>query len=339
MHCMVWKNKLPPLAAMLTIFCLLLCGCGGEEKQTIQFFAMDTVMQMTAYGDNAQEGLTQARATVETLADALDAHQSDSALSRLHSGDTVPTFIQYPLNMAKHISRLTDGALDVSLYNLTDAWGFYTKAYKVPEPVEIQQLLDSKGQWDIDADVYTCTEGTKLDLGSLAKGYAAAKAVETLQNCGVRSAIFSLGGNVQTLGQKPDGSDWTVAVTDPLSPQDTVGNLHVGECAVVTSGSYQRNFTRDGKIYHHILDPKTGCPADSGLLSVTVLCDDGTAADGLSTALFVLGAEQTAALYRTSDIPFEALLITEEKEIWMTEGLSALFEQTNETYAAAKILP
>ncbi|MGN0635726.1 MAG: FAD:protein FMN transferase [Acutalibacteraceae bacterium] len=336
---MDWKNKLPPLAAMLCVLCLLLCGCGGEKKQTIQFFAMDTVMQMTAYGDCAEEGLTQARATVETLADALNAHQSDSALSQLHSGDTVPTFIQYPLNMAKHISRLTDGALDVSLYNLTDAWGFYTKAFKVPEPVEIQRLLDSKGQWDLDADVYTCTEGTKLDLGSLAKGYAAAKAVETLRDCGVHSAIFSLGGNVQTLGQKPDGSDWTVAVTDPLSPQDTVGNLHVGECAVVTSGSYQRNFTRDGKTYHHILDPKTGCPADSGLLSVTVLCDDGTAADGLSTALFVLGAEQTAALYKTSDIPFEALLITEEKEIWMTEGLSALFEQTNETYAAAKILP
>lgn len=339
MHCMDWKNKLPRCAALACLMGLLLYGCGAEQKQTIRFFSMDTVMQMTAYGDRAQEGLTQARDTVETLAEALDATKKDSALSQLHNGSTVPNFIQYPLNMAKHISRLTDGALDVSLYNLTDEWGFYSKAYKVPKAVDIQQLLSKKGQWELRENMYTCTDGTKLDLGSLAKGYAASKAVESLKNSGVTSAILSLGGNVQTLGQRPDGSDWVVAVTDPLAQDGAVGNLHIGECAAVTSGSYQRCFTQNGKTYHHILDPKTGYPADSGLLSVTVLCADGTAADGLSTALFVLGAQQAAKLYRTTDIPFEALFITEEKEILLTEGLSALFEQTNENYAPAKVLP
>lgn len=338
MHCMDWKNNLLRMAACLCFVCLFLCGCTSEKKQTISFFAMDTVMQMTAYGDNAQDGLAQARDTVETLATVLDAQKNDSALSRLHSGDTVPSFIQYPLNMAKRISTLTGGALDITLYDLTDAWGFYTKSYKVPKSVDIQQILSTKGQWNIDGNIYTCTEGTKLDFGSLAKGYAADKSVEILKNSGVTSAILSLGGNVQTLGHKPDGADWLVSVTDPLSPDGTVGNLRVGECAVVTSGSYQRYFTENGKTYHHILDPNTGYPADNGLLSVTVVCKSGTAADGLSTALFVLGAEQAAKLYKTSDMPFEALLVTQQKEILMTEGLSPLFEQTNETYSPAKIL-
>lgn len=338
MHCMDWKNKLLRGGSCLCFVCLLLCGCTAEKKETISFFAMDTIMQMTAYGDSAQDGLAQARDTVETLAVVLDAQKEDSVLSNLHSGDAVPYFIQYPLNMAKHIESLTGGALDITLYNLTDAWGFCKKEYSVPQSVEIQRLLASRGQWAIDGNIYTCTDGTKLDFGSLAKGYAADQCVEILKNSGVTSAILSLGGNVQTLGQKPDGSDWVVSVTDPLSPDGTVGTLRVGECAVVTSGSYQRCFEMNGKTYHHILDPKTGYPADNGLISVTVVCDSGTAADGLSTALFVLGAEQAAKLYKTSDIPFEALWITEQNDIYLTEGLYPLFEQTNEAYAPAKAL-
>ena len=119
-----------------------------------------------------------------------------------------------------------------------------------------------------------------------------------MKGVGVKSAIISLGGDVQTLGIKPDGSLWSVAVQDPQNTGGYVGILDIAEAAVVTSGSYERYFTKDGVVYHHILDPKTGYPADSNLLSVTVVCESGAFSDALSTALFILGEEGALEYYR-----------------------------------------
>jgi len=169
----------------------------------------------------------------------------------------------------------------------------------------------------------------------VAKGYAAMCAAEQLRQNGVQGAVLSLGGNVQTIGRKPDGSDWHVSVADPLHPDGTVCDLFVGETAVVTSGSYQRSFTKNGKTYHHIIDPATGAPAESGLLSVTVVCADGTTADGLSTALFIMGMERGTELWKSGSIPFDALWITEDADVYVTPGLAERMEQSNETYKKA----
>lgn len=292
-------------------------------------------MQITAYGDAAESALPKARKRIEELASLLSATDENSAVSKLKNGDTLPQDILVPLRTAKQISDKTDGALDLCLYPLTKAWGFYSKEYRVPTTSEIETLLSEKAVWSLDGNTILCSENLHLDLGSVAKGYASEEAAKVLRENGVTSAVLALGGNVQTIGQKPDGSDYIVSVADPLSPDNTIGNLHVGECAVVTSGSYQRNFTENGKTYHHILNPKTGYPAENGLLSVTVVCADGTMADGLSTALFVGGLD-SYKLYE--HFSFEALYITEEKEIFLTPGLFDRFEQTNETYKTAKVL-
>lgn len=295
---------------------------------------MDTIMQLSAYGDNADSALSKAREEIERIATLLSATDQNSALLELQNGDTLSADFLVPFQTAKKISDATDGALDLSLYPITNAWGFYTKNYRVPTEDEIAELLNHKALWSLDGGKLLCDESFHPDLGSVAKGYASQRAVEVLKENGVTSAILSLGGNVQTIGQKPDGSDWTVSVADPLNTEETVGNLRVGECAVVTSGSYQRNFTENGKTYHHILNPKTGFPAENGLLSVTVICDDGTLADGLSTALFVQGKESASL---SDYFSFEALYITEKKEIYLTPGLSSVFECTNETYKVIEI--
>lgn len=335
MRCIVWKNK----TALLVVFCLLLCccGCGQNKKETIHFFSMDTIMDITAYGDSG-EALQLARDTIESLDAALNAADPQSAVSTLKDGDILPKIISEPLGTAQTIAAQTNGALDLTLYPLSDAWGFFTKEYRVPSAKEIRSLLQSRGSFAVRDGIYSCTAGTKLDLGSVAKGYAGDCAIQTLRNNGVQSAILSLGGNVQTLGSKPDGSDWVVSVADPLQPDETVCNLRVGETAVVTSGSYQRNFTQDGKMYHHILSPQTGMPAESGLLSVTVLCENGAMADGLSTALFVLGAEGIKELYERHVFSFEALVITEDRSVYITDGLTDRVEMTDETYAQPKPL-
>ena len=335
MRCTVWKNK----AALFLCACLLLscCGCAKTEKKTASFFAMDTIMQITAYG-GTDDALNEARAVIEALDAELDATDPQSALSQVKNGDTLPQSILLPLKTAQTIAAATDGALDVTLYPVSAAWGFYTKEYRVPPQTQIQTLLKNRGEFSLQNNRFSCTDGTKFDLGSVAKGYAADCAAKKLRESGVQGAVLSLGGNVQTVGRKPDGSDWRVSVTDPLQPDGTVCDLYVDETAVVTSGSYQRSFTENGKTYHHILDPATGAPAQSGLLSVTVVCAEGTLADGLSTALFVLGLERGTALWKNGSIPFEALWITEDREIYVTAGLAPHLEQTNETYEKAIII-
>ena len=335
MRCTVWKNKIAPLLCACAL--LLCCGCGKAEKKTASFFAMDTLMQLTVYG-GTDDALAVARDVIEGLDVLLDATDPQSALSQLQNGDALPRTILEPLQTAQKIADATDGALDVTLYPLSDAWGFYTKNYRVPSATERRALLQNRGSVLVQDGSLVLSDGAKLDLGSVAKGYAADRAAESLRKNGVQGAVLALGGNVQTLGQKPDGSDWRVSVADPLQPDGTVCDLLVGETAVVTSGSYQRSFTENGKTYHHILDPSTGAPAESGLLSVTVVCPDGATADGLSTALFVLGAERGAALWKNGALAFDALWITENRELFVTPGLASRMEQTNETYAKAKII-
>lgn len=331
MRCTVWKNK---IVWLLPLFMLIFfCGCSKNKTETIQFFSMDTIMQMTAYGDHAADALPQARKTVEELDTQFNATNADSVLSKLQDGDVLPENILSVLQTAQMLSRATDGALDITLYPLTNAWGFYTKDYRVPTSEECKKLLQSRGTWSLSENIFHIQEGTKLDLGSVAKGYAGMCAADTLRQNGVTSAILSLGGNVQTVGLKPNGKNWTVAVTDPLNPNSSVCTLSVGEGAVVTSGSYQRNFTENGKTYHHILDPQTGRPVENDLLSVTVFCEDGTIADGLSTALFVMGPEKAEQFCLTSDISFDALFISKDKNITYTKGFASGFELTDETYS------
>lgn len=141
---------------------------------------------------------------------------------------------------------------------------------------------------------------------------------------GVESALIWLGGNISAIGNKPDGNPWKIAVENPLDTNDYVGLLEVSDCSVITSGGYQRYFDQDGKRYHHIIDPATGYPSDSGLLSVTIISENGTKADALSTALFVMGYERAVELWRQSD-DFEVIFVTEDGKVIATEGIADQF--------------
>ena len=159
-----------------------------------------------------------------------------------------------------------------------------------------------------------------MDLGGIAKGYTSDTVIKLLKDEGVTSAIISLGGNVQTLGTKPDGNLWKVAIQDPFDQNKYVGGVKVSDKAVITSGGYQRYFVKDGVTYEHIVDPKTGKPATSGLSSVTIVTDKGIEGDGLSTALFVMGLDKATEYWRENQ-DFQAVFITTDGKIYVTEGL------------------
>ena len=232
------------------------------------------------------------------------------------------------ITRSKEIYTLTDGAFDISCEPLTREWGFYSGLEnRVPSQQAIENALKGVGAAHIKIKDSTITldENTSLDLGGIAKGYASQKAAEILKENGVNSALMSLGGNVRAVGSKPDGENWSVAITDPDDNSKSIGTLKISDKAVVTSGGYQRYFEENGQIYHHIIDTKTGYPADSGLKSVTIVSSDDTLADALSTSLFVMGLEKSGEFYSENSSLFGAVFITDKGEIYVTDNLKDSF--------------
>lgn len=287
---------------------------------------MDTYMTLRVYGtDTVPDTLSQ---ELFRLDRQLSATRPDSLLTQLNEGGslTCEEPIAALLRESLGLSARTDGALDPSVYPAVQLWGFPTDEFHVPTQAELDAVKPYIGTDHIHLDGSTVRldEGTRLDFGAVAKGYAARRCVALLEQAGVSAALLSLGGNIQTYGSKPDG-DWCIGITDPMGQSDCFATLHLqGSHAIVTSGSYQRSFTVGTETYHHILDPETCRSADSGLLSVTVVCADGLLADGLSTALFVMGLERAAKLYQES-CDFEAVFYLEDGTVYLTQGLTEVY--------------
>lgn len=146
-----------------------------------------------------------------------------------------------------------------------------------------------------------------------------------------KSGLVNLGGNVQALGTKTDGSKWRVAVQNPQDTDQYIGVLSIQDKAVITSGGYERYFEQDGKTYHHIIDPKTGYPAENGLISVSIVTADGTLADGLSTSVFIMGKEVATEYWRAHSDEFDMILMTDDRKIYVTEGIANSFESELDT--------
>ena len=324
------------ISAMLSAL-LFLTGCSAESSpEPVQgtFFAMGTMMDFTIYGESGLIDQSESLiASLESLVSVTDTGSELYAINQTGSG-TLTGKASSLMEQALEICRRTDGALDLSIYPIVRAWGFTTGSYQVPDEAEIQALLPlvdyRKIQYDAATGTVTLPEGMEIDLGSVAKGYAGQLAAQMLREHGVQSALLNLGGNVQTVGAKPDGSPWQIGIKDPQG-EDAMMVLSVEDQAVVTSGGYERYFEQDGQTYWHIMDPSTGHPADSGLISVTIVGDEGVVCDGLSTALFVMGLEKAADLWAQSG-DFEAVFVTASGEVYITEGLRDRFALT-EQYA------
>lgn len=314
----------------MTTAVVLSSGCSLESNYDCEFFAMDTVMTINAYGSKSETAVKAAQNEINRLDKLLSVQKENSEIFKLNQSKkmTVSEDTLTLITRSKEIYTLTDGAFDISCEPLIREWGFYSGLEnKVPSQKAIETALEGVGAEHIKIKDSTVTldDNTSLDLGGIAKGYASHKAAEILKDNGVTSALMSLGGNVRAVGSKPDGESWSVAVTDPDDNSKSIGTLKISDKAVVTSGGYQRYFEENGQTYHHIIDTKTGYPADSGLKSITIVSDDDALADALSTALFVMGLEKSRKFYSENSSLFGAVFITDKGEIYVTDNLKDSF--------------
>ena len=301
----------------------------GEAVQT-DFFAMDTYMTFTAYGNGAEEALTRAEEEIQRLESEWSVTDEDSEIYEVnHSGGTPVTLsddtaeiIRFALEMAEK----TDGALEPTIYPVLTAWGFTTEENRVPAREELRELLGCTGyeKVELDGNQIYLPQGMELDLGAVGKGYAGDIAAELLKQAGISSALLNIGGNLQAVGSRPDGTDFRIGIRNPFG-EGEIGVLSVSDRAVVTSGNYERYFIgEDGKQYGHIIDPATGYPADNGLVSVTIITGEGKEGDALSTAMFVKGLKEAQEYWRTYQ-DFDMIAVTEDGQIYLTPGVENQF--------------
>lgn len=306
---------------------LLLSGCTAKQPDAAsQIFAMDTVMDFYAVGESAEDTLTEAAQEINRLEALLSRTRQGSEVDALNRHGSVALSDETAalLRAALDYCAKTDGAFDITIAPLVDAWNIHGDSPRVLSADEIAALLPLVGSEHLqfDGNHLTLDEGCAIDLGGIAKGYASDVIAQLYRDRGIQGGWISLGGNVYAHGTKPDGSGWNVAVRDPIDTAASAALLQLSNEFAVTSGGYQRFFTaEDGTVYQHILDPKTGIPAQSDLLSVTIIGSSGTMADAYSTALYVMGEAGAVSFWSANRAEFDMVLITADHRLLYTPGL------------------
>lgn len=290
-------------------------------------------MYLKAYGEYADSALSMASEKILLLENEFSVTSEQSDTWAINHSNGVSVNVSQDtmtlLQTAIDIGKKTNGALDITLYPVLSLWGFTTDTYQVPEPEILEETLSLVDYTKIylSEDAVQISAGMQLDFGALAKGYASDCVINILSESGVESALVNLGGNVQALGTKPDGTTWKVGIQNPFLESEQICILDIADCAVITSGNYERYFTQDGKNYWHIIDANDGYPADNGLVSVTIVGKSGLLCDSLSTALFVLGTDKAIDYWKNQG-DFDMILVTDDATIYYTEGLSDIITFT-----------
>lgn len=315
----------------LMALALLFTGC-GSQPQTVRDFMLNTEVFVTVYrradGKAAEKAMELCR-EMELIFSRTD---EQSELSRLNRREIsqVSSPLAEVIALGLKYSQASGGAFDITLGSVTSLWDFSAQDPAVPHSGELAAALEAVGWEKVHLEGNTVTfdhPGTRIDLGSIAKGYIADRMADKLRAEGVSSAIISLGGNLYFLGAKPGGEDYQAGIQFPFQERnETIGGLPVREQSLVTSGIYERCFTLDGKLYHHILNAATGMPVENELVGVSILSSLSVEGDALSTVCFALGLEEGMAFIESLE-GVEAVFVTGDMQVHLSSGLEGVFYQ------------
>lgn len=305
-------------------------------RQEKTFPSLGTINTIIAFGKNSEEAINAASERVLQINDKMSAFKNGSDIVKINlsAGKKAERIDKDTFDLLKRsleFSRLSKGAFDITVRPLTALWAFGKNQNYVPSKEEIEKVLPLVNYEDLQLDDKSCTaylkkEGQAIDLGGIAKGYAADEVKRILLQHKIKNALINLGGNIVTLGSNPEGKDWCIGIQNPMSSRGQyIGSITATNQTIVTSGSYEQFFIKDGIRYHHILDPRTGYPANTKLLSVTAICENSTAADALTTAIFVSGVTEAVPLLKSENA--QAIFIMENQDVFVTEGLQNNFKR------------
>ena len=299
-------------------------------------YAMNTVIEQKWYGESADTVYTGMETKIREIESVLSLHLSQSEIAAINENVGVqPVEVSQPtfdlLQRAKELSEQSDGAFDITIAPVVELWGITSDHPHVPTDEELAQAMALMGLEDLVLDEEACTAyltrpGMAIDLGGIAKGWTADQLREYARELGAERGYVSLGGNLMIIGERPDGDPFKFGMRDPQGDASTyLGTVTLEDgCTMATTGGYERYFEEDGIRYHHVLDPRTGYPADSDLLSVAVISKDGTLADYLSTTLFVQGLEAAKAAAGSED--YALVMVDQENNVWISGSLRGNFE-------------
>ncbi|MCF8009068.1 MAG: FAD:protein FMN transferase [Halanaerobiales bacterium] len=304
-------------------------------------FLMDTLIRIRIHDENSKQILEEAFNKVRFLENLLSKTNPESDISNINNNAkikyvSVEDETYELLKEAKYFSNLTNGAFDPSIGPLVKLWGIGTEDQKIPSDEEIQKALELINYKNIifaeDNKVMLSEDSMMIDLGAIAKGFAADYLIKYFKEENVESAFINMGGNVSVHGKKIDGSDWKVGIQDPdQSRGNIIAVVEGSDISVVTSGNYERYFTEDGIRYHHILNPETGYPAWNKIISSTIISSDSSYADALSTSLYILGVEKSFDLIKEFDHIY-IVLVTEDNMIYASKELKEITTFTDDRF-------
>jgi len=309
---------------VLFIIILLLCGCSITKKEPLSRtgFHFDTIITITLYDSKDDKILNTCFDYCKEFENLVSRTVKSSDISMVNHANGQPVEVSDTtielLKKGIKFGELTDGAFDITIAPLSELWDFKNNPGNIPSESEIIEALSHVNYKNIviEGNTVTLTDPeAAIDLGGIAKGYMADQLKEYLLNEGVTSAIINLGGNVLTIGAKPNGTSFNIGIQKPFDEQnETITSVQVKDSSVVTSGSYERYFKVDATIYHHILNTETGYPCSNGLLGVTILSEESIDGDALSTTCFALGLEEGQELIASLE-GIDAIFVTEDFEI------------------------
>lgn len=302
-------------------------------------FAMNTVIEQKWFGPAGEAAYEAVSANIHDIESTLSSHIDTSVVARINQNAGIrPVEVSEEvfalLERAKALSSASQQSFDITIAPVVELWGITGDTPKVPSEEELQLALSQLGLEELVLDAqkhtaYLPRAGMAIDLGGIAKGWSCDRLREVALKKGITSGYVSLGGNLMVIGDKPSGEPFKFGLRNPLgAANEFVGILTLKGKTMATTGGYERFFEEDGVRYHHVLDPRTGYPAESDLLSVSVISSDGLLADYLSTTFFVLGKE--AAMAHLEDERFELVIIDAEGNVYVSPSLQPSFTPNTE---------
>lgn len=334
------------LALSMAFLLFSACAPAAQNEITRTDFVLGTVCTVKLVEGGSSKATDEIFKRLKEIDDRMSANKEGTEIAAVNNaagGKAVAvsedTF--FVISKALDYARLTGGAFDPTVGPLVKLWNIGNEGAKVPPQKDIVSALKLIDYRKVELDpsassVHLPVAGMRLDLGAIAKGYAADEAVKILKKYKVKAAIVDLGGNVLVYGKKKDGSQWRVGIQNPYSDRGEYLGLVTGyEMTVVTSGVYERFFMQDGKRYHHILDTRKGFPIQNGLVSVSIITHSSVDADALSTSVFALGLEKGMEFVKSlPDV--HAIFVDEKNRVFLSPGTNQIFNLTDSSFVLSE---